>query len=148
MHAELFPDPLEAEEDTALLARWERLMKIREEVYKALEIARADKRIGTGLEARVVLEAPEETREFLRTFGDSLRFLFITSEVELGPVGDGAFRSESASDLAVEVRRAEGEKCQRCWNYTTDVGADADWPGICARCSGHVREIVSEAERA
>ena len=78
---------------------------------------------------------------FLRTFGEDLHYLFIVSSVEFGPAGDGAFRSGGDSGLVVGVERAGGAKCQRCWHYTTDVGADPEWPEICGRCVGHVREV-------
>jgi isoleucyl-tRNA synthetase len=97
----------------------------------------------------VVIETPDEaTREFLASFGDELRFLLITSGVELGAVGDHAFRSEEIPGLAVRVEAAAGEKCERCWNYTTDVGASEEWPSICARCAGHVKAILAAPEQA
>jgi isoleucyl-tRNA synthetase len=142
VHTELFPEALEIEKQEELDRRFEKLIELREEVYKALEIARQDKMIGTGLEACVVVEGDEESLGLLKSFGDELKFLFITSEVEFGPVGDSAFRSEALPGLAVEVRKASGEKCERCWNYTTDVGAAPEWPAICARCAGHVSEIL------
>ena len=118
---------------------------MREEVYKALETARAEKTIGTSLEAAVVIDAPEEEIALLKSFGDGLRFLFITSQVLFGSVGESALRSEAIPGLAIEVRRAAGEKCARCWNYTEDVGDDGEWPEVCARCAGHVREYLSGA---
>jgi isoleucyl-tRNA synthetase len=149
VHALLFPEPLEIDRDEALVERFQRLMTLREEVYKALEIARQEKRIGTGLEARVVIQTPDdETLQFLRSFGDELHFLFITSEVVFGETGEAAFASEEIAGLSVEVQKASGAKCERCWNYTTDVGESAEWPGICARCAGHVREILAETEQA
>jgi isoleucyl-tRNA synthetase len=143
VHAQRFPEPLAAPVDDALLERWSHLQRLRDEIQKALEIARQDKRIGTSLEAKVVVDGPAETLAFLRSFGDGLRFLLITSQVELGPVAGSAFRSEGIAGLAVEVRPADGTKCERCWNYTRDVGADPAWPGICGRCAGHVRQIVA-----
>jgi len=149
VHAQSFPDALQAEDDPQLLERWDRFLKLREEVSKALEIARQEKLIGTALEAHVTLDAEDpEIIEFLRSFGDDLHFLFITSQVSFGPVGDKAFRSEAVPGLSVEVHRADGEKCERCWNYTTDVGVDAEWPSICTRCSRNVREILGEANPA
>jgi isoleucyl-tRNA synthetase len=146
VHAEQFPEPLDAAEDAALLERWERLRRIREEVNKALEQARRGERIGGSLEARVIVDSTDEgTLEFLRSFGEDLRFLFITSEITFGEAGDGAFRSTELPGLAVGVERARGKKCERCWNYTEDVGQDADWPEVCARCAEAVRHILSEA---
>jgi len=143
VHIELFPEPLDADTDHELLSRWERLRELREEVNKALEEARRDGRIRGSLEARVVIDAPDDTRAFLESFGDDLRFLFITSGVDFGAAGDDAVRSEEMPGLAIAVHAASGAKCERCWNWTEDVGGDADWPGVCARCSTSVREILS-----
>jgi isoleucyl-tRNA synthetase len=140
VHAQSLPEPLDVTEDRVLLDRWDRLLDVRDEVSKALEIARDEKRIGSPLAAKVRIEAPEGTRSFLESFGPELRFLFITSGVEFGEVGDGAYRSERIDDLAVEVHGADGDKCERCWNFTTDVGSDTEWPGVCARCAGAIRE--------
>ena len=98
---------------------------------KALEEARNAKLIGAGLEARVTITADAKTVQFLRSFGDDLRFVFIVSEVELG---EGA-------GPAVAVGRAAGGKCERCWNYTADVGADTRFPGACARCARSLEEM-------
>jgi len=141
VHAQLFPPALGVPRDETLLARWNALRDVREEVSKALEVARAAKRIGGSLEARVTIEAPGETRELLESFGASLHFLFITSGVVLGEAGDDALDSERIPGLRVAIERAPGEKCERCWNYVTDVGADGDWPTVCARCAASIREI-------
>jgi isoleucyl-tRNA synthetase len=147
IHAQTFPAKQEIPEDDALIERFERLMKIREEVYKALEIARMEKLIGTALEAKVVIDGPDdETIEFLGTFGDTLHFLFITSEVAFGAPSDAAYRSEAIPGMAIDVMKVDGEKCERCWNYTADVGSSAEWPGICSRCAGHVEQILARAE--
>jgi isoleucyl-tRNA synthetase len=149
VHAEQFPAALEVPEDTALLERWERLIGLREEVNKALELARSDGKIGGGLEADVVLQPPDDdTRDFLESFGDAKHFLFITSRFAVGEAGADAFRSNEIEGLAVEVRKAAGSKCERCWHFTDDVGNDADWPEICGRCSASVREILSDAGTA
>ena len=119
----------------------------RKRAERALEIARADKRIGSALESCVIVHSPdEELLDFLRGFGDELRFLLITSGVELTEVGDEAYRSETMPGLAVEVRRAEGTKCARCWNVTLDVGQTPEWPAICARCASGVRRILAGAK--
>jgi isoleucyl-tRNA synthetase len=118
--------------DDQLRARYERLFEIRGAVTKALEDARNAKLIGSGLDARVTVTANDETRSFLEGFGDDLRFVFIVSQVELV---DG-------STLSVSVARAEGEKCDRCWNFTTDVGLDPNYPGACARCIESLKETL------
>jgi isoleucyl-tRNA synthetase len=143
VHAQRFPEGALDPEDPGLIARWERLLDVREEVSRALESARAEKRIGTALEAKLRIEAPDALRGFLESFGPGLRFLFITSGVEFGPAGPRALRSERHPGLAVEVLRADGSKCERCWNYVADVGLDPELPGVCGRCSAAVREILS-----
>ncbi len=150
VHAARFPEPLDAPEDRELLDAWNRLMEVRGEVAPALEAARRDRLIGTSLEAVVRLEAPPELAGFLRGFGDDLRFVLIVSGVEFAPVGPAAIRSERFPGLAVEIVRAPGRKCERCWSITEDVVADESdrFHGLCARCVGHVRAILSRAETA
>jgi len=131
VHLTEFPAYEEGLADAALLARYATLFEVRGAVTKALEEARNAKLIGAGLEARVTITADAETVAFLRSFGEDLRFIFIVSEVELG---------EGAGPV-VAVGRAAGGKCERCWNYTTDVGADARFPGVCARCAKNVEEM-------
>ncbi len=148
VHAELFPEPLDVPQDAELIERFARLLRLRDEVYRALEVARRDHRIGSGLEARVVLAAAPADEAFLRSFGDELRFLLLVSEVAFGPVSPAALRSDEIPGLAVEVEKASGTKCERCWHHTTDVGADPEWPTACARCAANVRAILREAETA
>ena len=138
VHAQVFPEPSPLPADPALLARWERLQTIRESVMKAIEEARAAKTIGGSLAAQVSISGPEETIAFLRSFGEDLRFLFLTSGVALGA---------HAPALGVTVRPAAGVKCQRCWSYTEDVSSDPEWPGACARCARAVRQILAESPR-
>ena len=149
VHAEVFPEPLALPADPSLLARWDRLLAIREDVMKALEAARAGKKIGSSLEARVDLWIPEDdTRAFLRSFGEELRFIFITSQVDLEPEEReplDLLTSWTEGGLTVGVRPAAGTKCQRCWNYTTDVGNDPAVPGACGRCAAAVKAICTRS---
>ncbi len=148
VHTETFPEPLAAERDQGLLNRWERLMKLRSEISPALENARKEKMIGTSLGAKVILDGPEETLAFLKSFGDDLKFYLLTSGVEFDDPGDGALASETVPGFRVGVVPAEGEKCDRCWNYTTDVNREPAYPGCCARCVGHIRQILADKEPA
>jgi isoleucyl-tRNA synthetase len=138
VHAQVFPEPSTLPPDPALAERWDELAAIREHVMKALEAARDAQTIRASLEAEVEISGPDETLGFLRSFGEDLRFLFITSGVTFGARGD---------ELAVTVRKARGTKCQRCWSFTEDVGADAELPGACARCARAVRQILEETAR-
>jgi isoleucyl-tRNA synthetase len=149
VHVELFPAsgdfaPILSE---AHRADWERLLSVRTEVLRALEQARAEKRIASGLEARVVLEASGGLRDLLQKYGEHLPALFIVSQVGLqsGSSADGpAPRSEGALD-AVHILRADGKKCERCWNYSVKVGDNAGYPTICERCWPVVAELESFA---
>ena len=126
--------------DEALEARWAKLMAIRDETNKALELKRMDKFIGNALEAGVTVHASGEYLELLREYADFLPTLFIVSQARATaePYGDDAYRSEEIEGLAVSVRRAEGAKCLRCWNWSTSVGTLEDTPEICAKCHGHI----------
>jgi isoleucyl-tRNA synthetase len=118
-----------------LNANWDRLMEVRDQVLKSLETARNEKLIGAPLEARVLLEAGPALWPLLESYLAELPSLFIVSEVHLQAAPDGV-------ELAITVERTTGVKCDRCWKFTFDRGADADYPGICARCASAVSEIL------
>ena len=109
-------------------AYWADLIRVREDVNVALENARKDGRIGGSLEAALHITAPEATYQNLARLGDELRFLFITSAVTLEP-GDA---------LSVTVKKAEGDKCERCWHILPTVNSDPAYPGLCPRCVENV----------
>ncbi|HVF30232.1 MAG TPA: isoleucine--tRNA ligase [Pyrinomonadaceae bacterium] len=121
--------------DAGLLARWEKIFAIRDEVLKALEEARNAKQIGSSLEAKVVLTTDSETTRFLLDYFEQLRYIFIVSQVEVRE-GDAA---------AVAVSKAEGEKCERCWNYSFRVGEFEKYPTVCERCVEALTEIEGAA---
>jgi len=145
VHTALFPE--EAELRTGLPAEkinsWELLGKVRGEVLKALESARKEKKlINANLEAKVLLNADLELKAKLKHYLGQLPGLFIVSQVELLTAGgSGDFRSEAVPGLEVTVLRADGKKCERCWNYSTHVGENSRYPGICERCSQAIAEI-------
>ena len=127
------------------LARWPQLIAVRDEVLKALEVARQEKRIGSGLEAKVHLEATGEQGRLLAEYRDFLRYLFIVSQVELSHPPGSADGGEGPGGLTVRVERASGEKCARCWNYSDRVGEDMEYPTVCERCIAALREIDAAA---
>ncbi|HTN52148.1 MAG TPA: isoleucine--tRNA ligase [Anaeromyxobacter sp.] len=114
--------PADAE---ALEARYGRLFEVRAVVQGKLEEARRAKLIGAGLEAMVTVRAEGETARLLEEARAELPALFIVSKVVLEP-----------GPLSVEVARAPGVKCERCWTYTEDVGANPQHPTLCAKCAG------------
>ncbi|HEV2666159.1 MAG TPA: hypothetical protein VG324_14670, partial [Blastocatellia bacterium] len=135
VHLTEFPAYEESWRDDDLLKRYERLFEIRGAVTKALEEARNDKLIGRAEEAKIMINAPPETKVFLESFGEDLRFVFLVSKVEL----------REGAELGVKVDKADGEKCDRYWQYTTDVGADARYPGACLRCVGNLTKSDESA---
>ncbi|HXO31139.1 MAG TPA: isoleucine--tRNA ligase [Candidatus Acidoferrales bacterium] len=115
---------------------WTTLRAVRDEVLKALEEARNNKLIGTGLEAQVIVAASDPIYSVLSRHAGQLRYLFIVSAVTLNETsgnGTGA--------VHVEVKKADGLKCERCWNYSTHVGEDKRYPTVCERCSAVLKEI-------
>src|SRR6266849_10386330 len=105
--------------------KWERLAQVRSSVLVALEQARAAKAIGGGLEAKVRLHANSKApglQDLLKEKGSLLPALFIVSQVVVDSAeDDGLLPSETLPGLAVKIERADGKKCERCWNYSTHV---------------------------
>lgn len=111
-------------------AKWDRIMAIRDDVKKVLEQARADKQIGSSLEAALTLYCNEELYHFLNAIPmDELADLFIVSQVSLEQ-GEGGVKG-IVDGLGVHADHAAGAKCLRCWKYETTVGEN----GLCPRCA-------------
>lgn len=130
--------------DEELDAKWERVIKIRDEIAKALEGARKDKVIGHSLDAHVKIYADDDLFEFLRPLADQLATILIVSGAELAAGADtpaGAFVSEEVPGLKVGVIQAVGAKCERCWTYSDEVGKDDEHPALCVRCREVVRNL-------
>ncbi len=127
-------------EDEALHT-WDALLRIRGIVSKALEEARRAKRIGTSLEAQVrLVPGDEETQKVLHEAESQLPAVFIVSQCEIAPVSEEATRHEDR--LLVEINKAPGKKCARCWNYKESVGQIPEHPEICERCVEQLGGIV------
>ncbi|QJU38423.1 isoleucine--tRNA ligase [Serratia marcescens] len=122
-------------------AFWAELLKVRGEVNKVLEQARADKRLGGSLEAAVTLYADSELAARLNSLQDELRFVLLTSAASVVPLAEApadAQASELLKGLKIAFSTAPGEKCPRCWHYTTDIGLVAEHADICGRCVSNV----------
>ena len=111
---------------------------MRNDVSKALELARTAKVIGASLEAAVDLYAEGELFSFLHGQMDILPEICIVSAVALHEEVGGEYKSEE-QPLGVSVRHADGEKCARCWKYTDTVGSNSAHPTLCGRCAGIVK---------
>lgn len=123
-----------AYEDKALEDKWERILAIKSDVSKALEIARRDKTIGKSLDAKVEIFATGEPYSFLAQIPALADVLIVSEAVLTEGEGEG-FKGESEVGITVKVSVAQGEKCERCWKVTDSVGADGEHPTICARCA-------------
>jgi isoleucyl-tRNA synthetase len=147
-------------EEINLLFKWEHIRELRSEVNKVMEAARNGKLIGAPLEAKVLLVVSDSSlRDYLESFGDELRYLFIASQVEIVeslpentqftgdaileisevlPAVDGKATeySDVPKSLQIAIVKADGDKCPRCWNYSTHIGESAEHPHICDRCVG------------
>jgi len=128
VHLETFPS-VDRFKDEALSLRWDALLKVREQVNAALEQKRKDKVIGNSLTARVTVTAQGGVGRLLEQHRRDLPMLFIVSDFELN-VG----AADAVDGVTVEVDKARGSKCERCWRYVPSIRQDSDWAGLCERC--------------
>jgi isoleucyl-tRNA synthetase len=133
VHLELFPSFDKEWMSSRPFKEWKELKGVRESVLKELEIARESKLIGNSLEAQVRLKVPPNLQDILEKYAAELASLFIVSSVE--------FESHSGTELGIKVSKAEGDKCQRCWSYSSYVGTCEAFPVFCERCENVVKEM-------
>jgi isoleucyl-tRNA synthetase len=127
VHLASFPEVKNEYLDDALNERWERIWEIRAMVTKVLEEARKEKVIGLSLDAQVHLYLPEKVFPFFECYEKDLKSIFIVSSVTL-------HLAKGEKEVRAEVSRAEGKKCERCWNYDVTVGTHKEHEAICHRC--------------
>jgi isoleucyl-tRNA synthetase len=119
--------------DQELLNKWDKLISLRQKVLKEIEKKREEDYIGSSLQAHVVLTFDKKEAQFYRENKENLTEIFIVSEVT---INDGEF--------SIEVKKAEGQKCIRCWNWKKDIGEDKEFPQICTRCVKAIKEAGYE----
>ncbi len=119
--------PLDAP-NPELLAKWARIRDIRDAVNKEIETVRAQGQVGSSLQAHVNLTVPPSDHALLASLQDDLKFVFITSTIDLIAGGDLSIRASATSSI----------KCERCWHYRDDVGHDANHPALCGRCTSNL----------
>ena len=139
VHLALLPEPSEltqgmTAEQRQRLTNWDQLMLVRDSVLKSLESARDSKVIGKSLEAKVSLTAPTDVYPLLNEYVADLPAIFIVSQVLL----------KKGETLSVQIARADGDKCERCWKYTPEVGQSPEFPTLCEACQQAVREILGD----
>ena len=120
------PKTVAIDVDEDFIAAWDRIHELRDTVKKSLEVVIKEKVVKSSLETCVTLKASGEEYDFIQKVLPELKSVFIVSEVKL---------EKADGELEVEVTKAEGEKCERCWAYSTTVGSDAEHPTLCARCA-------------
>jgi isoleucyl-tRNA synthetase len=146
-HTALFPaaEDLASKLDARKTANWEKLLNVRTEVLRALETARNAKTISGALEAKVLLSAGSDLAPLLEQYAAWLPALFIVSQVQLtGSAPAEAQKSDLLPGFSVTVQRADGAKCERCWNYSGHVGESPDYPTVCERCVKALNEIEGQ----
>lgn len=133
-----YPSLTGVEVDGDFTTKWERLHAVRDDVKKAVENARKEKVIGASLDAEIELFADGEMLDFLKANENELPAIFIASAVRVTEGNGGDFHGELP--IGVTVRKASGEKCERCWSYSDTVGKSSDHPTLCARCAAIISE--------
>ena len=155
VHLARFPEVGVDTVDRGLLARWERLVALREAANVVIEGLRAAKTIGTSLEAALTIRASGATAELVERYRRDLPMVLMTSGVEVAPAGDlpadadgaraaGAQFVEPGGAAVITARRAGGVKCPRCWRYVPEVSV-SEPDGVCARCADALAEAAAYA---
>ncbi|MEM9242727.1 MAG: isoleucine--tRNA ligase [Pseudomonadota bacterium] len=128
---------LPAEQAMSISAdNWQTVMNVRDAVNKEIERLRADKHLGSNLEATVTLYADDDLKACLDQFKDELRFVLIVSEAQVLPLNkaEAGRVSSDVDGLTIKITPSRYQKCARCWQYRPDVGSHADHPQLCRRC--------------
>jgi isoleucyl-tRNA synthetase len=117
-------------QNEALLDKWKQVREVRDESNRRIEDFRTAGQVGSSLQANVSVSAKPELRELLASLGDDLKFVLITSKADLA-----AMAEDDPEAFRVTPEASTATKCERCWHYREDVGADAQHPTICGRCT-------------
>ena len=129
----------EAERD-----RWTTLLAVRAEITKAIEPLRKSGEIGHALDTAVTLYASPELTGILDSLGTDLRALFIVSQFSICPLEEAqeaAYTAQDVEGLRIGITKAAGEKCPRCWIYSTELGTDPVYPEVCPRCAQVLHQL-------
>ncbi len=146
VHISVFPQATDLETNLSRQAQedWAQLVSVREQVFSQLEFSRNQKTIGSSLEAKVRISGAPELVKLLKRYSSHLPALFIVSQVEVLDKPEGWDSPAPATGVNAAVYPAEGEKCERCWNYSVHVGENRRYPTVCERCSEALVEIEGE----
>ncbi|MFD3448063.1 isoleucine--tRNA ligase [Microbacteriaceae bacterium 4G12] len=135
------PETIEVANSEALKEKWDLFMQLRDDVLKALEVARNEKIIGKSLNASITLYPTKEVQELLASVEENVTQLFIVSHLEVaGTMAEAPSEAQKYEHTAVVVKQAEGETCERCWVVSPTVGEDQEHATLCTRCATVVKE--------
>jgi isoleucyl-tRNA synthetase len=141
-------DMLSTPMDKDLRAAWDKVLEIRAEVTKAIEPLRRDGVVGHSLDTHVTLFLGDDLRKLVSACGADMQALCIVSQLDMAPLKSApvdAYLGE-IQDLAISVEKAAGEKCERCWIYSTELGSDPSYPTACPRCAEVLRELAKRGQ--
>jgi isoleucyl-tRNA synthetase len=142
VHLTQFPEVNPAYVDEALGEKWRSLIDVKGEISRAIETARKNKVIGHSLDAAVAIAPPEKLKELIEKHREDLRTLQIVSQLDVvdkGALAADPYESKEIEGLYVGVAKARGQKCNRCWIYSEDLGKDPEHPTICGRCLTNIK---------
>ncbi|MCM3160418.1 isoleucine--tRNA ligase [Metabacillus litoralis] len=135
------PEVKEYEQSDELEKKWDAFMTLRDDVLKALEVARNEKVIGKSLTASIALYPNSESRALLNSVDEDLKQLFIVSGFTIaGDFDDAPENAQVFDTVKIVITPAEGETCDRCWIVTPEVGQVEEHPTLCQRCASIVKE--------
>jgi isoleucyl-tRNA synthetase len=128
---QVFHEPPPVPGHEALLSKWTQIRAVRAEALKRIETLREQGQVGSSLQAEIDITADGERHALLGTLGDELKYLTVTSAARLHLAGAGA-------EPGIAVRASALVKCERCWHYCDDIGAEPEHPSICGRCADNL----------
>lgn len=146
VHLQTFPDIPADWRDDALAAKWKKVRAVRRAVTRALEVERAEKRIGSSLQARPIVHTSAENCDLFKGLDPAELFITSGAEFSTDDAPASAFRMEDVKDVAVVPQLAANEKCPRCYQFPEDIGADPAHPDVCGRCADAVTHLLNSAE--
>lgn len=146
VHLTTLPEANAAWKDEILAKKWEQIFNIRGEITKALEAARAEKRIGHSLDAAVTLYADDDLYTSIAPYIEDLRFVCIISKISLLTEKEltGIVENADIKGLSIQVEPATSDKCERCWMHDPSVGTGTEHPNICNRCLATLKKMSLE----
>ena len=130
---------------------WEMVMEVRAGVTRAIEPLRKEGVIGHALDTHVVLYLDEKLREAVKDSGADMRSVCLVSQLDIADFKDApadvlaAAQLDECPGLAVQVRKAGGGKCERCWMYSEELGSDPERPTLCPRCAAVMKELEARS---